>query len=256
MKFVLTLILFISALIVSAQYNYGLEVERQDTKIEGKLNIDSGSENVFIGNYVGLNNVPNVQTLDGIQNLFLGFSAGEDNIHGANNVFIGHSAGESNIDGDLNTIIGYLAGAWGSLGSRNTLIGTRSGLTNSGFSNTFIGADSGFNADGNQNIFIGNQAGRNNDNSERLIIENSSSSTPLIYGEFDNDRTGINWDSTIALPATLSINGTLHISEIVKLEPQTTQPSCGTGDMGSLYSDTNGVLYFCNGLIWKTVQLN
>ncbi|MDX1479298.1 MAG: tail fiber domain-containing protein, partial [Saprospiraceae bacterium] len=41
-------------------------------------------------------------------------------------------------------------------------------------------------------VFIGKQAGFNETASNRLYIENSSSATPLIYGEFDNDVLRVN----------------------------------------------------------------
>jgi len=44
----------------------------------------------------------------------------------------------------------------------------------------------------------------------------------------------------------------MHISGVMRLEPQSTPPSGGLGD---LYVGTNGKLYFHNGTDWKEVQL-
>ena len=63
--------------------------------------------------------------------------------------------------------------------------------------NVIIGHEAGKNYGGEKSVFIGYQAGYNETNSNRLYIENSSSSSPLIYGEFDNNY--------------LQINGTLDI---------------------------------------------
>jgi hypothetical protein len=48
-------------------------------------------------------------------------------------------------------------------------------------------------------VFLGYQAGASETNNNRLYIENSNSSTPLIYGEFDND--------------ILRVNGTLQVND-------------------------------------------
>ena len=54
------------------------------------------------------------------------------------------------------------------------------------------------NSTGGYNVAIGFNAGSNETGSNKLYIENSNSTTPLIYGEFDNDL--------------LRINGTLDIN--------------------------------------------
>jgi len=44
----------------------------------------------------------------------------------------------------------------------------------------------------------------------------------------------------------------VHISGVMRLEPQAAEPS---GDMGDFYVKSDGVLYFHNGAGWKAVQL-
>lgn len=111
-----------------------------------------------------------------------------------------------------------------------------------------IGTSAGQNnITGDFNIFIGESAGINETGYNKLHIGPAFGNRPhyhpsLIYGEFDNNL--------------LRVNGTLHISETAKLEPLAAAPTCATGDMGTLYADTGGALYFCNGTAWKTVQLN
>ncbi len=53
-----------------------------------------------------------------------------------------------------------------------------------GHSAGYSGADNG--------VFIGFEAGYNETGSNKLYIENSNSTTPLIYGEFDNDLVKVN----------------------------------------------------------------
>jgi hypothetical protein len=48
------------------------------------------------------------------------------------------------------------------------------------------------------NVFIGHRAGYNETGNNKLYIENSDSSSPLIYGEFDNDLVSINGQIKIA----------------------------------------------------------
>ena len=281
MKLLFTTTLLLLGMALSGQYNYGLEVEQQDAKIEGKLNLDSGNENVFIGSNVGINNI------DGSANSFIGKDAGYSNISGSLNSILGYGAGSGNTSGDFNSFFGGFAGYLTSTGDSNSFFGSNSGFANktgaancfigkdagsnnySGSWNTFVGSSSGsrnttgernnfigryagyYNKTGSFNIAIGHGAGpsANNPNqSYRLYIDQVvgfpvGNDNPLIYGEFNNDL--------------VRINGTFHVTETAKLEPQATQPTgCNTQAMGTMYVDTGGVLYFCNGTAWKTVQLN
>jgi hypothetical protein len=58
-------------------------------------------------------------------------------------------------------------------------------------------------------VFLGYQAGQNETNSDRLYIDNTNTTTPLIYGEFDNNRVKINGDFqlTTKTPASASAAG-------------------------------------------------
>jgi hypothetical protein len=61
-----------------------------------------------------------------------------------------------------------------------------------------IGRFAGYhNIIGNNNVFLGSGAGYNETGSNKLYISNSNTSTPLIYGEFDNQYLEINGDLTI-----------------------------------------------------------
>lgn len=125
-------------------------------------------------------------------NVAVGFLAGHHNPTGTQNVFVGGNSGRHNNAGNYNTYLGYNTGRLNLNGSENVFIGD------------YAGENSG---SGQRNVFIGNEAGRAATSSERLFIENSSSDTPLLFGEFDSDRVGINWNSLVSLPSTLSVNG-------------------------------------------------
>jgi len=68
-----------------------------------------------------------------------------------------------------------------------------------GINNTSVGFEAGYSAAGSNNLFLGYRAGYNETGSNKLYIESDSSSTPLIYGEFDND--------------ILRVNGTLQVGD-------------------------------------------
>ncbi len=177
----------------------------------GNYNVD-GKYNVFIGLQSGYNNT------EGNKNVFLGVEAGYGNTTGDNNVFVGNEAGEVNETGGYNVFLGDAAGVSNTIGNENTFLGGWSGFENTtgdyntylgsranknnttGNENTILGSYAGFNnLVGNNNVFIGYQAGYSETNSNRLYIESSNTTTPLIYGEFDNDL--------------LRINGTLNVND-------------------------------------------
>jgi hypothetical protein len=83
-------------------------------------------------------------------------------------------------------------------GSRNVVIGTEAfSYHYDGDSNVVIGYTAGRdNNHGRGNIFLGYQAGHNEEGDFKLYIESSSSSSPLIWGDFENDRIVIDGNST------------------------------------------------------------
>ena len=190
---------------------------------------DDGNKNVYYGSGAGFNlgsgayhncffgYEAGASTNTGDYNAFLGYKAGHLNSSGYRNVFMGEWAGGSNTTGYLNTFIGSNSGFLNSTGNKNTFIGYDAGYQNydgcentligyytghqniSGNENTMLGYYAGFTSSGSGNVFLGNKAGYNETGSNKLYIENTSSSSPLIYGEFDNDL--------------LTINGELNVTE-------------------------------------------
>ena len=168
-------------------------------------------------------------TWEGKFNIFIGNQSGMDNITGCYNLFVGDKSGQNNTSGDKNTFVGSQSGQANSVGGYNSFFGYNSGITTTGSYNTFTGANVGFNNSsgnyntymgtaageyfrGSGNTFIGNQAGRNSYSiqngdgnvfignmvgsasgsvSNMLYIDNSSTNTPLIYGDFSTDTAKI-----------------------------------------------------------------
>jgi len=142
-----------------------------------------GASNSFFGSGAG-------QSSTGTGNNFFGVNAGGIN-SGSNNTFFGTNAGFFNTTGSSNVILGHTTGGFNSTGSLNTFVGTLSG-----YSNTI----------GNGNVFLGASAGYAETGSNKLYISNSDTSTPLIYGEFDNQYLEVNGD--------LGVNGVIQAQHI------------------------------------------
>lgn len=123
------------------------------------------TSNVYIGNHAAFSDT------SGIYNVYLGSGAGWGSTSGYKNTFIGAMAGTSTTTGYENVFVGVSAGWYNTIGSRNTYLGRYAGLNN---------------LEGNNNIFVGWKAGYQEMGSNRLYIANSGTTTPLIYGEFDN----------------------------------------------------------------------
>jgi len=120
----------------------------------------------------------------GDANVGIGWNAMGTAFSGAQyNTAIGHDALPVIIGGDYNVAVGEKALQGVANGNGNIGIGYRTGYS-------LGGADS-------LNIFIGHQAGYNETSSCRLYIDNSSTSSPLIWGNFIEDSVRINGDLVV-----------------------------------------------------------
>ena len=140
----------------------------------------------------------------GYRNTIVGYRAGSTNETGYQNTYIGCQAGEGNGDGHHNTMVGDSTGRshWGDY---NTFLGSEAGVRGNGSSNTFLGAGAGgMGLNGDSNVFIGYQAGYDESGSNKLYIDNSNTTSPLIYGEFDNNILAINGKLGIGTTAPTS----------------------------------------------------
>lgn len=150
----------------------------------------TGGHNIYLGQESGYSNQA------GNYNNFQGYQSGY-NQKGSDNIGIGFFALQGNTGlstGSKNLAIGSQALRELQTGSENIAFGTNAliNVTN-GIGNIGIGNATGLGVTtGNYNTFIGYQAGYNETGSNKLYIENSNISTPLIYGEFDNDLVRIN----------------------------------------------------------------
>lgn len=186
---------------------------------------------------------------------FFGYTAGEASANSEGSTFIGCFAGRSHTDGDFNTAIGATAGRDMTSASNNTLLGASAGMrATTSSNNTLVGASSGFdaalgsdnvmigyragyNTEGAGNVFIGYSAGENETGSQKLYIENSTSSSPLIYGEFDNDILAFNANVGIGTTSPgekLDVNGNAIVNGELDVKGQTTTDSIKVGSGGTV----------------------
>lgn len=159
------------------------------------LNNTTGSNNTFFGSEAGAN------TIGGYSNTFIGRAAGIVNTEGNNNVFVGMNSGLFAQTGAFNTYLGVNAGFSNATGGNNVMVGSNAGGSNLNWANTMVGTLAGHsNVDGYGNVFIGMEAGRYELGSSKLYIANSSTSTPLIYGDFYSNKVGIGGINTYTAP--------------------------------------------------------
>jgi hypothetical protein len=175
-------------------------------------NITSGHDNIAIGIYTSS------ATTTGVSNINIGggglsanasYNTGVGNgvlggVSGSKNCALGQSALPSLTSGSSNIGIGYYAGAGISNGNNNTSLGEAAGYSSNGSDNVFLGFQAGYYNTGSGNVFIGKTAGHSETGSNKLYIENSSSSSPLIYGDFANDTVRINGKFHANGPAIVS----------------------------------------------------
>ncbi len=188
----------------------------------------SGWSNIFIGNEAGRNNSTSYRNTyigeqsgyhsNGSNSTFVGYKSGYENTSGIGNSFYGDAAGLYNTTGGYNSCFGYSAGLSNTTGSYNTIIGHLAGrgitgstaysnncffgyysggLHISGNNNVMVGNYAGYNnSSGGGNVFLGYNAGYNETGSNKLYIDNSNTASPLIFGDFANNRVVINGNST------------------------------------------------------------
>jgi hypothetical protein len=184
--------------------------------------LTSGYANTAVGSY-------SFGSLDsGSSNIGLGSSTFGSLTTGTSNIAIGRWSGSAMTEGYSNVYVGYEVDRQNETGSYNTMIGSQAGRTSAA-----IGTE--HSKDGC--VFIGFAAGYNETNSNKLYIENSSSSEPLIGGDFSTDE--------------VDLNAKVNVRDFIHIDPQATPPT--TGVKGDLYMDTDGYLYVHNGTAWAQI---
>jgi len=170
--------------------------------------------------------------------LYLGTDAGSNNNTGYN-VGIGYYALKNSTE-QSNVAVGAYANSRLTSGVYNVSIGRDANLyLKEGSYNTIIGANAGYGGIDkiySGNVFLGYAAGYFESNSNKLYIENSSSESPLIYGEFDNDLLRINGDLDIM--GGLNINNEYLFPDVDGAEGQTIRTD-GSGNVSWVTDSLN-----------------
>lgn len=145
----------------------------------------------------------------GLENTAIGQFALTANTSGRKNTGIGAQALSTNTVGEFNTGVGDYALISQTTASYNTAVGSSSLYsTTIGGTNTAIGTQAGyFTTTGIGNVFLGYSAGYNETGSNKLYIANSSTSTPLLQGDFSA--------ATLIINGIVSITGNLNANTSV-----------------------------------------
>lgn len=161
----------------------------------GRLNVVNTGGSTFLGLDAGL-----ADDLSNNFNTFAGYFSGKANTTGSDNVAYGAGSLENNVSGSNNTAIGRLAMLNRTSGGSNTALGQQALYGNiSGSNNTAVGTAAGQNNTGSGNVFIGYAAGYNAAGSDKLYIDNSTTASPLIYGDFSTDEVTVNGELGIGI---------------------------------------------------------
>ncbi|MCB9260135.1 MAG: hypothetical protein H6612_12370 [Ignavibacteriales bacterium] len=177
--------------------------------------------------------------------LYLGNSSGSASSTSTENTAVGIGALSNNI-GNSNTAVGTAAGA-GAGGSNNSFLGVGAGANNElGSNNTFIGTEAGL-GDAvaaifpSGSVFIGYQAGANELNSNRLFIDNSSTSSPLIWGNFTNGSELVKINGNFFVNGNVNSQGNNNNAfGLNSLLSNTTGNFNTAMGQGALYTNTTG----------------
>jgi hypothetical protein len=213
----------------------------------------TGSNNTFIGRSAGEGNTGGQNTFVGKNagaassatsyNTFVGHYAGYSNSTGEKNTFIGTASGENNNTGGNNTFLGVDTGKGNTSGTQNVFIGDSVGrFNNTGNNNTFVGSQAGKTSTGSGNVFLGNIAGYWETGSNKLFIDNSDTSTPLIYGEFDNDIVKINGKLGVGVSPTasrLTVGGVIESTTGGVKFPDGTTQTTSANNLQGVTNSTN-----------------
>ena len=147
----------------------------------------TGGQNTAVGDIsMGKNTTGGLNTA-------IGYAALEENTTGYSNTSAGYDALFYNTIGHENTAYGAWAMHFNTSGNYNTAFG-KSVLYNNttGNNNTALGEEAGAsNSTGSGNVFLGYRAGFSETGSNKLYIANSSTTTPLVYGDFATSKIGI-----------------------------------------------------------------
>ena len=191
----------------SGTLSWADDINTGATNINGLSDSKAGGSSVYLGYEAG-----NVATLSSMSyNTGVGVGVMFSNTTGTSNVALGDYTSYRNTTGSHNTTLGSYSNSTNTTGNGNVAVGCFANNENqTGSNNTIIGFTAGgveYSSILNRSgcVFIGNGAGQGHTGDNKLIIENSNSSSPLIYGEFDNDKIRINGNFEVS--GTIRIEG-------------------------------------------------
>jgi hypothetical protein len=160
----------------------------QNTTGTGNIGIGHGAMNNTTtgssGNYNVALGFSALQNNRGDENVAIGKGSLQSNTTGRYNVGLGTNTLTKTTGGEYNMAIGAYALLENLTGSNNMAIGADALRFNTGSFNSALGTGAGRNSSGDRNIFIGFGSGRYEAGNDKLYIANSSTTTPLIYGDF------------------------------------------------------------------------
>lgn len=178
--------------------------------------IDFASSNVYLGRNAADALVTSGGSV-GQENVVIGNNAARARTGGSFNVLIGTRVADNSGASDRNVIIGFEAGKSITNGSGNVVIGMDAGKNiGGGTNNVIIGNTAGFGYAVSNCVFIGKSAGQNESSSDKLYIDNTSTSSPLIYGDFTSDELVLNGD--VDVEGVLRVNGPGSNEPVIKLD--------------------------------------
>lgn len=178
--------------------------------------LTTGNRNIAIG----YNALVTADIAD--DNIALGFTAAQSLTSGSGNFCLGKTSGYALTTGNSNVLVGSDSGRQLGSGSENICLGAGSGYNATGSGNVYIGFQSGLsNSTGAGNVFIGYQAGYNETGAGLLYISNTSTTTPLIYGDFTSKFLRLNatevrqnYDGSNYLSTTISSVGVVTFDAV------------------------------------------
>jgi len=220
--------------------------------INALQNNTSGFGNIGVGALALVNNS------SGNYNISVGTYSMQQNTSGGTNTALGYYALQGNSTGNNNVAIGNQAMQGSTTGGNDVAIGNSAGQNiGSGTADVFIGNNAGYNSSGTGDVFIGNNAGFNESGSNKLYIANSTTSTPLVQGDFSANTLIINGKLS---STTAPVNPT----DVVRLQELSTGanavPKLTTSQKNAISSPAEGTvvydltlhqLSYYNGSDWR-----
>lgn len=175
-------------------------IAQNDTTSYGQGAGQNGDRNSNFGYFAG-----SYQGTPGNDNTYIGYRVARS-AFGDFNVSAGAYSSYYLGSGSRNSFLGATSGFFNASGSDNLFAGFASGYANKQSRNVMIGDGAGSNNNGARNVFLGYYAGANETGNDKLYIDNSSTSTPLIYGNFATKKIGINTNNLVDQIGTIDIS--------------------------------------------------